>query len=473
MHQTVEQLAQMVSARGMDWLQRKILALPEACVPDHPDMPGLATAARVAPILSGFRGRISPLEVIVKRRVSSDMVRQAAQRCLDGARDYPTLQLFQAGNFMTPHDPLWQLACQALADDGGIPLACRLGADRKDRLESVAELALTRPYRNLTSDQVTAYAQIVAQIYELGMGRPRLSDKRSITKIYDTLRQMADWGMQERCTTSVAWTAFCLRLIDPDHDITEAAAELMQHQRSDGSFPARLVNDDQPQEFTDAAFPTLLAILALHSALYRRWRGPIPGPAHGRPLHTAAKSAAEDVIQQLGQDHPTLEQAVVLGRATGRDWIGRLGASHWILTPCQSSRIASLCFRDPISARHVRNRISLHDVPDLNDVGQAEVSWLQGKPVVISTPLPEALMAMWSRAAAADDVEAFMYFTRLAAHFHGRPLPRVIHRMSHRIANAAMNPAADAPLEQKIAHIQRLNLMAQIFEPFEQLAAAA
>ena len=473
MHQSVQQLAHMVSARGMDWLQRKILALPEACAPDHPDMSGLATAARIAPILSGFRGRISPLEIVVKRRVSGDMIRQAAQRCLNGARDFPTLQLFQAGNFLTPEDPLWQLACRTLAEDGETPLARRLCACRNDTLECVAEVALTRPFRDMTTDQVTAYAHIVLLSYDFRTGRIRVSDKRSVTRIYDNLCQMADWALQERCTSSVAWTAFCLRLIDPEHDITEAMAELMQFQRSDGSFPARLIDGDERQEFSDGAYPTLLAVLALHSALYRRWRGPLPVPTQGRPLHAAIRQAADAAIVQLGEARPTLEQAVILSRATGRDWIARIGVPFRTLSPKRSIHIATLCFRDPISARHVRNRISLREMPGLHDIGQAEVNWLQGRPVVISDPLPEALLALWERSADADDADVFMHCTRLAAHFHLCPLPSVIVRMANRLAAAAIDLDVDATLDDRLHQIQRLNMMAQIFEPAEELAAAA
>lgn len=473
MHQTVEQLAQLVSARAMDWLQRHILALPEPCGTGHPGLSGLATAARVAPILTGFRGRISPLEVIVRRRVSDDMIRQAARRYLDGARDYATLQLFQAGHFIIPHDPLWQLACRSMVDDGGIPLARRLSVGSKESLACVAEIALTRFYRDLNCDEITAYAQIVVQSFEFGTALPPLSDKRSTTRIYDTLRQMAEWAMQEGCTTSVAWTAFCLRLVNPDHDITKAIAKLMQFQRADGSFPLRLVACDKPQEFAEAAHPTLLALMALHSALYRRWRGPRPASVQGRPLHAIARNMAEKAAGQLGHNQPTLEQAVVLSRATGRDWIARLGLSHRILSPRQSIRLAGLCFRDPISARQLRNRISLHEIPGLNDIGQAEVRWLEGKPIVISDPLPDALLATWKRAASADDTAAFLHCTRLAAHFHAGPLPGAIHQMAHRLAFAATDVGPDATLEERMTHLERLNLMAQIFEPDEQLAAVA
>lgn len=473
MHQSVEQLAQMVTARGLEWLRQSIMDLPENCGPDHPNLLGLASVARAAPVLSGFRGRISPLEVIVKRRASPSMVREAAQRCLDGARDRATMQLVQAGTLLSPQDPIWQMACHTLARDGNISLARRLGLDEQRRLEQVAERALTLPQLDINPEQVAAYSRLVIQMYELGAARPRLADVRSITIIYDNLCRMAEWGIENRCTASVAWTAFSLKLIDPDHDTTEAIVELMQYQLEDGSFPSRLAYSREKQDFNNGVFPTLLTVMALHAAIYRRWRGKAAVPVQEKPLHAAAKLCAEAAIQKLGGEDPTLEQAAVLGQVTGRDWIGRLGVSYWVLTPAQSVHLAALCFRDPISARHVRSRISLHHIPDLDDTTRAEVSWLHGRPVVISEPLPATLLADWQQAAVAADTQGFMRLARLASHYHIGRLPDAIHTMARQMAAKAIYECPTAPLDETMTHIQQLNLLAQLFEPAQLLEAAA
>ena len=473
MHQTVEQLAHTVSARGLEWLRQKIMDLPETCGPDHPDLLALATAARVGPVLSGLRGRPSPLEVIVRRRVTPDMIRQAARHCVEGGRDPAALQMFLAGIFLTPQDPLWQLAGRTLAQDKGVPLSKRLALDVDHRLHGVAERALTRPVDQLTSEQVMAYGRLLVQVFDFGRTRPRLADKRSITRMYTILTQMEEWALANRCTCSVALTTFCLQLVDPDHDATDAVVELMQFQRGDGSFPHRLGFSTDPQDLATGIMPTLVAILAIQGAIYRRWRGRVAGPVQARPFHAAARTLADGALRRLSDGAPTLEQAVILGRATGRDQIAALGVSHWVLSPAQSVRLAALCFRDPISARHVRSRIRLNDVPGLNDVGQAELNWLQGRPIIISDPLPPALLALWGRAAIANDDATFMHCTRLASHFHMRPLPRAIHAMSNRLASSAIADSDDAPLGRVMTHIHHLTLMAQIFEPAERMEAAA
>ncbi|MDN5569116.1 MAG: hypothetical protein L0G27_10310, partial [Paracoccus sp. (in: a-proteobacteria)] len=322
MHETFEQLARMLSTRGLEWLRQKIMDLPDPCPSDHPDLGALALAGRAAPVFSGLRGRISPLEVIVLRRLSPDLVRSAAQRILAGNRDQVTVNLVLAGSLVAQSDPVWQLACEELADDKTLPLAIRLSLCDDPALRLVAEQALIRPHRHITSGQVVAYTNLLMQIYHYGAIRPRLMDARSFSKIYDNLQDMLDWALEQGCTSTLARVAFCLLLVDPDHDISDTVADLIQVQRADGSFPPRLGFSTDHQDFDTGVLPTLWATLALKMATHRRWKGPALVWLSEQPYRNVAKICADTAEKLLDGQMPRLEDAVALTRATGRDWIG-------------------------------------------------------------------------------------------------------------------------------------------------------
>lgn len=472
MHQTVRRLTHTVAARGLEWLNQKIMALPEACGKDHPDLLPLAMAARTAPILSGLCGRMSPLEVVVRHRVSLAMIGQATARCLDGTRDPASLHLFHAGAHLYPRNPGWHLASHCLLHDRQLPLVDRIGLD-SSALEGIAERALTRPQLRPSLAEIMIYGQLVAHVYQYGMVRPRFGDKRSFSTIHQTLQQMMEWAFHEGCTRSLALTTYCLRLVDPDHDITEAMVELMQSQRPDGSFAPHLGHSVEPQDFATGGAATLLTMIALHAGLYRPGRGPVLTRTCDRPFQTMARQTAEAALKMSGVSAQSLEHAIILGRAVRRDLTGTLPISFGVLQPAQLVVIARLCFGDAGSARHLRHRINLPEVAGLKGLQQVEANWLRGKPVVIGPGLPRALMALWKRSAIARDDRTFMQCTRWAAHFHVGPLPDDIRAMACRIAQPAQDQSLNPSLEQLVSHVDRLNMLAHVFDAEQAMAAVA
>ncbi len=145
-----DQLMRLLSNRGLEWLRQRIMALPDPCPLDHPDIGALALVGQIAPVLSGLRGRISPIEVIVLRRLTPDLVRQGALRVLDGARDDALVRLTLAGGLVAQMDPLWQLACEALADDPALPLPHRLALSDDPVLLAQAEAVLNHAPTSIT-----------------------------------------------------------------------------------------------------------------------------------------------------------------------------------------------------------------------------------------------------------------------------------------------------------------------------------
>ncbi|MBM3606715.1 MAG: hypothetical protein FJX25_19025, partial [Alphaproteobacteria bacterium] len=173
---SLEQLMRLLANRGLEWLRQRIMDLPDPCPLDHPDVGALALAARVAPVLSGMLGRISPLEVIVLRRVTPDLLRAGAVRVLDGDRTTAMRDLVLAGGLVARADPLWQLACNVLAEDPVLPLAEHLAlSEDPDLLTRAEALVTTLPAKwQITSGHVETVTDVVMQLYRHGACRPRL-----------------------------------------------------------------------------------------------------------------------------------------------------------------------------------------------------------------------------------------------------------------------------------------------------------
>jgi|GEM_PF-1417837 len=473
MQDVLNQLVRSLSLRGLEWLRQRIMDLPAPCPADHPDIGALALAGRVAPILSGYYGRISPLEVIVLRRLSPELVQGAALRVLEGERDQVTLDLVLAGRMVTPADPLWQLACEAIADDSTLPLATRLSLSDEADLWVIAERAVTMPTHHIDADYIAATTQLLMQMYQHGASRPRLSHPSAFNTIFANLQRMATWAVRNKCTRSIARAAFCLRLVDPEHDLDEYVAELIQIQRPDGSFPARLGFSTVDQDFGTGVVPTLLVAMALHSATCRRWKGPALRSTPDNPMRGVARHCADMAAKMLADDTPTLSEAALMTRATGRDWIGPISANHSSLTPRQSQELAGLCFRDPISARHIRTHLRLPDIIPGRGRCRVEGDWLRGKPVTIGDPEPKALLALWNRAAMMGDQAAFMRCVRIALHFQPQRTTPQIRAMTRQIATTALLLCDKATRDQIMQSLEQITLLAQLFEPRQQLEAAA
>ncbi|WP_119807188.1 hypothetical protein [Paracoccus sp. JM45] len=449
------------------------MELPDPCPADHPDIGALALATRMAPVLSGYYGRTSPLEVIVLRRLTADVVRDACLRIIKGERGQSDQNLVLASRLVAPHDPICQMACATLADDGSVLLSTRVILSDDPMLWAVAEQALTLPLPELTEDHICSLTKLLINMFSSGAKRPRLSRAKSFTKIFDNLQIMADWAFEQGCTNAMALTAFSLRLIDPDYDISEIIAELAQSQCPDGSFPAQIGEADDRQDFATGNLPTLLCTLAMHVSLHYRWHRPAPVATSDQAYRDAIKTCAETASDLLADRCPTLEQAAILGRATGRDWISKSDAIFGILCPTEAENLARICFRDPVSARHIRRLIVLPDIPAPRGILKIEADWLRGKPVMIKGALPKSLVVLWTRAAKANDTTSFMRCVRIALHFGVCDVTPQIRIAARRIAAQSLVWSKSDDLDTVMQKLMTLILLAQLFQPCHQLEAAA
>lgn len=466
-----DQLMRLLSNRGLEWLRQRIMALPDPCPLDHPDIGALALVGQIAPVLSGLRGRISPIEVIVLRRLTPDLVRQGALRVLDGARDDALVRLTLAGGLVAQTDPLWQLACEALADDPALPLPHRLALSDDPVLLAQAEAVVTMPPASITPDHVAQVAQLLMQLYHHGARRPRLSHPRAYTLIFDHLRMLATWAQGAGCTGSVARIAFCLRLLDDDHPVADMLSDLIQVQRPDGSFPVRLGFATADQTFADAVQPTVHVAMALHMAAWKRWRGPAPVWLQPHPVQATARQLADRIAAMDIPKAQALHAATSLTRATGENWFARLSPARHAV-PDDLTRLGRICFRDAVAARHLRAWLGLTRHGDRpSGLDGPEAAWLTGRIVAIATPLPDAVMRLWDRAALAGDVAAFTDCARIAQHHADGPASPAVRAMTRRLCVEALTQ--DAPLPRMLVSLDRLTLLSRLFEPEAKAAAAA
>jgi hypothetical protein len=213
--------------------------------------------------------------------------------------------------------------------------------------------------------------------------------------------------------------------------------------------------------------------LALHIAIHHRWRKPAALPAYDNPYGNAVKPCAKAVVASLDKKPLTLEHAAILGRATGRDWISRIDATWSMVSIAQSEKLAQICFRDPISARHIRSKIGLPDLPASLGLFRVEADWLRGKPVLIKDTLPHALIALWVKAAKAQDNASFMRCVRVALQFQPCGVPNQIKTAARRIAAQAILDCESPDLEIAMQSLLTLMLLDQLFQPCQQLKAAA
>lgn len=468
---SLNQLMRLLANRGTEWLRQKIMELPDPCPVDHPGIGLLARAGRVAPVLTGFRGRLSPLEVIVQRRLRPDLVRAAAARIIAGDRSETMVELVLSGALVARTDPTWQMAGEALVEDGNLPLSWRLALSDAPSLPHQAEALLTAPQTEASdAEQVRRFTELLMQLCQHGARRPRLSAARSYAAIFRNLQTLADRSRSAGCVRSRARLAICLCLLDPEHDITDLMADLIQVQRPDGSFPPRLSFSTANQPFKEGGVATLEVVTALHAAVYRRWRGARPVWISSHPLRQALRDGAEEVTKLAGNGG-TVETAVLLSCATGGNWLHRLSPERPQVHALP--RLARLCFRDPVAARHLRHWLNMPDPGiHIKGVDKLDERWLRGKPVTLRAPSP-TLLALWERAALSSDETAFVECTRLAWYHHGMvPTPPIQSRM-RQMAAQALQGCRTGDLALASLHLERLLLLSRAVPVAETMGAAA
>lgn len=481
---TYQQLMRVLSARALEWLRQQIVDLPDPLPADHPALPALAQAARIAPVLSGFRGHMSPLEDIAARRLSAAIVNGAAQRVLTGKPDPLTTDIVMAGGLVAMNEPLWHLACERLAADGSLTLADHIALSVPDRVPPEAEALLSSPIPDeaVTPARIDDFAMLLMQVYRHGAIRPRFSHARIFGAAFANAMRFADWARRKRQVTAMAQMGFCLRLIDPDHDIGDLTAEVIGSQRPDGSFPVQGGFSTRDQDLSTGTQSTLMVLLMLHMAAFHRWRRPVVQPCSGRPLSASRDrfaAAVAPMVADWARAAPrcqAIDLAAAMTRATGQNWFHTCGLERVAPDTGQLQRLADRMFGDAHGARHARASLNLvRHWPDGCEHDPA-MRWLRRAPVTLAPCWPEGLQAEWIDAAASKDRDGFDRCCRQAARCRPGLAGADLRAAAGHYACLAL-AAADHPgtlgAAEAADHLHRLCLIASLFEGDSALSAAA
>ena len=248
------QLLTLIAARSQQWLRNRIDDLPAL---DDAGMQDMGEIALAAHICTGFRGTPAPLQTFIQARLPTD---------------FPVFSV-----------PAWVGSMHGAA---GISRRSDPACDAFGRQEPAepfkfdlpkAEEMLCSPIRedDISEDIVDTYARVLAACYRFGAERPRFASARTYGEAFSNCLRFADWAQQERRLMPLAQMCFCLCLIDPDHDVAPMLADIITSQRPDGSFPHRIGFGSASQDGT-ALRPTLATLVALHTAVHRRWRNTKP-----------------------------------------------------------------------------------------------------------------------------------------------------------------------------------------------------
>lgn len=494
-----DQLLRMLATRGLEWLRQQIEALPAPLPPDNPGIVPLAAAGRIAPVLSGLRGRISPLEVLVARRLTPELAIEAAAQalsCRDSHAAVGGADILLAGRSIASDHPLWQLACDHVAEDPDRDLVDRLALGAPtDHLLPEAEAILTAdmPDQVLTEAWIDRFARLLMQLYAHGAERPRFSDANIYGQVFTNCLRFCDWARHQRSLVATAQMAFCLRLIDPDHDLAPILAEVIPYQRPDGSFPARCGYSEAEQDFATGFRPTLMTVAALHLCTYRRWRSPPVLPAPVSPFHASRDLAANLLATQL-MPHLTqlpaetrLHAAAVLSSATGENWFQRAGLTGHPIQADQVLRMAPRVFGSFAAARFARSSLAMESAWDSLRQADAHgavrpahlalaLDWLRGAPVAIGDALPPDLVRDWQAAALSGDTVTYHACCERAAGHRVTAPADTIRKAARCIVVTdlqALEATSDDAIDDRLVRLARLNLLAQLFEPDIWLAAVA
>ncbi|MDB6177610.1 hypothetical protein PAF17_08790 [Paracoccus sp. Z330] len=481
-----EQLMRLLATRGLEWLRQQVLALPDPVPDDHPSVAQLALMSRIAPVLSGLRGHVSPLEDIVSRRLTSQLVQRAANRYLSGDTDRATVSCVLGGRIVAGDDPIWQLAVHAIAAGSGASPVDRLaaGATADGALLATIEADLCHPIPNetLTDAKIDSFAFQVMQLYQFGATRPKFSNPRVYGNVFTKLVASGEWAMRNGRLTSMCQIAYCLRLIDPDHDISDLIADIISHQRPDGSFPRSSGYSTQDQDLATGTWPTLMALAVLNFTAWQKWRGPRPDHSTIRPFTTSRNSYAA-AIAPLGKEWAAkantglrLKLACGLTRATGENWFSRLGLKGLAPNRTQILSIATQLFGDVFAARNARDTLQLHrHWPADLEAGEdaAILRWLRGAPVMLAQDDRQPAQCPTRSTVGDDDFDRMcLSHAKLATTIPDAALKA--EGLRHAWQALVLMEQDDGPhLHDAIDQLERLNRLVQIFESEAPLSAAA
>lgn len=476
----------LLASRSLGWLRQHVMDLPDPLPTDHPALAALPRIARLAPTLSGLRGCMSPLEDIVRRRFHPNLVLQAARAVLEDRASGPVRETVIAGGLVAGHDPVWQLASLALADDPATPLCDRLALSPHATAGMIAEaeavIGAPVPRDATSEDRIDGFARLLMQLYRFGAVRPRFSRARIFGDAHAKATRFADWARRHGRVTAMAQMAVCLRLIDPDHDLSDLMAEVISSQRPDCSFPARTGFSTRDQDLGTGLEPTLMTLAALHLAGYGGWRGArlvatAPRPlARCRDLLAAVTAPMAEEWAGSASRGRALALAATMTRATGENWFHRCGLHQHSPGTAELRALARAVFGDVRAAGHARSTLQLDRHWPSDWRGDAAMRWLRGVAVVLKHGDSGAI---WSTSRPEDLGAVPHLFDR---HCHEAlacapgpvdgPVRAVVWRHAYR-AVSLCERADDLKPHEALAHLQRLCLIAQIFETDRPAAAAA
>lgn len=483
---TYDQLLRMLSARGLEWLRQRIMDIPDPIELDHPDVMALAQTARLAPVMSGLRGHLSPLEDIATRRLTSQIVTQASGRVLLGDQDSRACAVVLAGELVSTGDPIWRLAKDALSSDPALSLADRIAmstAPDRDLIVAAEEiLCAPVPEEVLSAARINEFAWILMQVYRFGAVRPRFTHARVYGEAYANALRFADWARRKGQVTAMAQMVYCLRLIDAEINISDLMAEIIGSQRPDGSFPEKTGFSNKDQDFQTGLWPTLMAVAALNMVTWRRWRGRDRPAPLSRPLSACRDRFAAMITPNVSDWAKTSSRdqrialAAAMTRATGQNWFARCGLRRVAPDANQLERLANALFGDVLAVRHAHESLDLaRHWPDGRETDPA-MRWLRRSPVILRQSLPVDLERAWAEAVDQGDIDAFDQCCRQAALCQPGQAGAAIRAAAGRHAMIALTAAEDAVAMDAwtaAGHLQRLCVMSSLFEVDGTMAAAA
>jgi hypothetical protein len=259
-----QQMIHLLSSRGLGWFGRQIDTLPCPLPPGHPTIASLAEFAAFAPILAGLRASPSPLETFLRRRLTPEFLKLISTETAAGRGSAATAQVLLVGKALAAGT--WPPGYGGLKQRGY--------HHENDNGELEALLRRPLPRGEICGETSGRFATLLMEAYAHGACRPHFSSARAFGEIFATCLNISDWALVTDSLPDIARMVYCLCLIDPDFDTGELVARIMSCQRPDGSFPNRVGHDTADQDLATASQPTILAVAALHMALYRRWRQP-------------------------------------------------------------------------------------------------------------------------------------------------------------------------------------------------------
>lgn len=262
----------MLAGRGLQWVRAQVIALPPHLALSHPAMPDLALMTELASALGHLRGRPSPLQDLAGRRFTAHHAKRAARRTLRWPHARPAmLPLVIAGRHLVPNDPDWRRARDLLMPEARRDpehwLALAGPRDPEALAQAEALLGTPIPQDAATEVRIDRFARTLMRAYAFGMIRPDFGRVASYGIAFTTCLGFAEWATRRRRLVPLAQMVSCLRLIDPGHDVAPLLADIIPHQRPDGSFPVTMGHSLQDQDLAAGNWPTLMATLALHLAL--------------------------------------------------------------------------------------------------------------------------------------------------------------------------------------------------------------